>query len=328
MTAVMVATLFVVGTAVAFAGVSSGVAPTFPSTVTVGQNNVPANLQIVNSSTSPESAGNETIDAITLVPACGTSSATATGNCPVASADPGVFSLSPAATGGAFTACAGQTFTVTIIDPATGQVQFTPSGGPVVLTQPHTPNDVCRIDFTFSVIKEPTQDAGAEPGLQTAQLGFAQGTSAVNGHVGTGSGSSLVTVTQASPAITTAASAPVAVGGAISDTAALSGGSGPTGTIIFRGGGRRVGAVSGPGPSPRGRRCGRRVPGAGHRADARPGPAWNKGTRRRTGQVRGGRAGRGVRAAGRCGDGPAGPAAARAPGAAEGANRVCPKAGQ
>ena len=42
-----------------------------------------------------------------------------------------------------------------------------------------------------------------------------------------------VVVTKAAPAIATQASAPATVGGTISDTATLSGGTGPTGTITF-----------------------------------------------------------------------------------------------
>ncbi len=223
----------------AFAGVGFGVTPTFPSTVTVGQTGLPASVQILNASTPPESAGNVTINAINLVPACGTTTFVGAGDCPAAQADPGVFALSPTGTGEAGTACAGQTFTIAIIDPATGQVSFTPSGGPVVLTPPATPNSVCRIDFTFSVLKAPTKPAGVSPPntIQTAQIGFAAGTAAVNGATGTGSGSSFVTVAKAAPSITTTATTTAKVGTPTTDTAHLAPatppGPAPTGTITF-----------------------------------------------------------------------------------------------
>jgi hypothetical protein len=128
---------FMVDIPSAFAGVGFGVTPTFPANVTVGQTGLPASLQIVNNSTSPENVGNAQLDMITLVPSCGAFAFTATGDCPnPPDADPGVFQLSSTATGEAGTACAGQTFTVTVIDPATGQVQFVPVGGPVVLGPP------------------------------------------------------------------------------------------------------------------------------------------------------------------------------------------------
>ncbi|MHB8577065.1 MAG: hypothetical protein ACYDCQ_17270, partial [Dehalococcoidia bacterium] len=225
------------GWQLAEAGVGFSVTPTFPSPVTVGQTGIPASLQILNNSTPPESAGNTTINSINLVPACGTPAATGAGDCPLASADPGVFQISPTATGEAGTACAGVVFTVSIIDAATGQVTFTPTGGPVVLTPPPTMNDVCRIDFTFSVLKAPTKDADTALGLQTDQIGFATGTSAVDGATGSGIGTSSVTVALAQPGITTAATATSTVGAPITDTATLTAAPlptpAPTGTITF-----------------------------------------------------------------------------------------------
>ena len=236
---VVAAVPFVVTIPAAFAGVGFGVTPTFPTHVTVGQVNLPASIQIANTSTPPESAGNVTITSINLVPACGTTAAVANGDCPAASADPGVFQLSPTGTGEAGTACAGQTFAITIIDPSTGQVTFTPTGGPVVLTPPATPNSICRIDFTFDVLKAPTKPSGVSPPntVSTDQIGFASGTSVVNGHIGTGSGSSGVDVALAQPGITTTATPRVTVGSPITDTATLSAavppGPAPTGTITF-----------------------------------------------------------------------------------------------
>ncbi|MDQ6776883.1 MAG: hypothetical protein M3071_11870 [Actinomycetota bacterium] len=236
----VVATMFFATASPAWAGVRFGVVPTFPTSATVGQTVLPASIQILNTSTPPESAGNITINSINLVPACGTTvPAGAAGDCPVAQADPGVFSVSPTGVGEAGTACAGQTFTSTVIDPARGQVTFTPNGGSVVLTPPATTNSVCRIDFTFNVLKEPTKNAGTAGvnSVQTAQIGFASGTSAVNGATGTGFGSTLTTVTKAAPTITTTATTSGKVGVAITDTATLTAAAppapAPTGTITF-----------------------------------------------------------------------------------------------
>ncbi|MGH9125183.1 MAG: beta strand repeat-containing protein [Acidimicrobiales bacterium] len=228
---------FVVTIPDAFAGVGFGVVPTFPSVVTVGQTGLPANLTIQNTSTTPDNASNVTLSTIDLVPACGTTFGTAPINdCPIANADPGVFTLSPTGTGQAGTACAGTTFTITTVDPATGQVSFSPST-PVVLQPPGTgPGGAlaeCVIDFTFTVNMGPTHvDANG----QVDQLGFASGTNTL-GHTGSGAGSSAVTVNLATLGITTSATSTATVGGGITDTATVSAaappGPAPTGTITF-----------------------------------------------------------------------------------------------
>jgi hypothetical protein len=233
--AVLVASAVIAVAPSASASVGFGLIPTFPTNVAVGQAGLPASIQIVNTSTSTESTGNVTINAINLVPACASVAFVGSGDCPVGSADPGVFALSPMGVGEAGTACTGQTFTITIIDPATGQYTFTPTGGLVVLSSPGTASSACVIDFTFNVLKVPSKDsAPASPGLQTAQIEFATGTSSVNGAMGSGVGSSSTTVTQASPSISTQASAGGPVGTAVTDTATVAGGLSPTGTVTFR----------------------------------------------------------------------------------------------
>ncbi|HVL06375.1 MAG TPA: hypothetical protein VM388_10315, partial [Acidimicrobiales bacterium] len=225
----------------AFAGVGFGVVPTFPTNVTVGQSGLPASLTVSNVSTPPENAAPVTLTSITLVPSCGTNAAAF--DCPAP--DPNVFQLSPTGVGEAGTACAGTVFTITQVDPAQGKYQFTPAT-PVVLQPPGQPGDTCRINFTFDVVRAPAIDAvpGA-PGVQTAQLGGAIGTSNLNGNLGTGSGTSVVTVAQATPAIATLVSAPAGPGGAtptvdvgstFTDTATVTGvpnGPAPTGTVTF-----------------------------------------------------------------------------------------------
>jgi hypothetical protein len=134
-----------------------------------------------------------TLTDIRLVPSCGTPFGAAPVNdCPAGFTDPGVFSLSPTGTG-ISGSCSGQTFNI-VAASATGQVSFVPVGGAVVLTVPGTANDSCEISFTFNVLKAPTRDASASPGLQTHNLTFASGISAVNGNPGTGTTSGIISV--------------------------------------------------------------------------------------------------------------------------------------
>jgi hypothetical protein len=151
-----------------------------------------------------------------------------------------VFALSPTGIGEAGTACFGQTFHITAIDPATGQYTFTPTGGPVVLTTPATPNSTCRVDFTFDVLKAPTKDSDpAAPGIQTAQIAFATGTSSSTGASNQSSGFSSISVDKASSNLVTQAStnsASVAPGTTVTDQATLApapGGPAPTGTVTY-----------------------------------------------------------------------------------------------
>ncbi|MEA2297356.1 MAG: hypothetical protein QOF77_292, partial [Solirubrobacteraceae bacterium] len=223
----------------AFAGLALGVGPTFPTPVTVGQTNVPASLQLSNVSTPPESGGTVSVTQIQLVPACG-SSDPSTGDCPLAQADPGVFTLSPTATGEAGTACQGMNFVVTVTDPATGQVQFVPVGGaPVVLTAPGTPNSVCRIDFTVSVNKAPVHpNAVLGPNsLRTYVLAHVIASPSTAPAPAPETGNQPVIINKAAPGLTTTATPTAPVGSPITDTAHLTAasppGPAPTGTITF-----------------------------------------------------------------------------------------------
>ncbi|MCA1684153.1 MAG: Ig-like domain repeat protein, partial [Actinobacteria bacterium] len=213
--------------------------PTFPTPVTVGQKGLPASLQIVNAATPPESTGTVTLNLITLVPSCGTDVVgPPTGDCPLANADPGVFTLSSTAVGEAGTACAGITFTVMVIDPATGQVQFIPSA-PVVLTPPGTPNSICRIDFTVDVNKVPSnpQAVLSPTSFQTAVDAFVIGTSNVTGFTARVPGNQPVIVNKAIPSIVTMLSPmSITLGSSFTDTATLTPAAGapaPTGTVTF-----------------------------------------------------------------------------------------------
>lgn len=167
--------------------------PTFPDPVAVGQTNVAAALSITNISTAPQGTDGFYLDTITLVPSCGAIDSTGSsgGSCNTGYGDPGVFQLSPTGIGQAGTACAGRTFTTSVIEPATGRVQFTPNaaGGPVVIGPPGSFNASCGIDFSFDVLKMPTSDgAPGTPGISTFQLGFVHGTSTNGSSSGNGSG--------------------------------------------------------------------------------------------------------------------------------------------
>ncbi len=215
-----------------------GVIVAFPTQVNVGDTSVPANFTVINSSSPPDGTGSINITTMTLVPSCSSFDV----NCDdvPASADPGTFALSATGTGEAGSACAGRTFDINIINPTTGQVSFTPADGlPVVLTAVDIASDLdrCRILFTFDVLKAPAVDVlPGEAGISTYNLAFAAGTH-LNGTPLTTSNEDITTVPgtlgPVTPTISTTASAPVVLGGQVSDTATLAGGNSPTGNINF-----------------------------------------------------------------------------------------------
>jgi hypothetical protein len=207
--------------------IALAVTPQFPILVTVGQQNVGASLTITNDAS--VGVGPVTLSEITLNPACGSLSL----DC--APPDPGVFALSPTATGTSGV-CTGRSFT--ILPPnANGRSLFLPVGSPVVLGTPGQATSSCGIAFTFSVLKAPTVDAQpAAAGLQTAHVATVTGSGASGGGLtGVGTARALQTsnVNRAQPTIATQASGPVPVGGTISDTATVSGPVALTGTITF-----------------------------------------------------------------------------------------------
>ncbi len=182
---------FAIAVPSAFAGVGLGITPSFPASATVGQTNVPGSITITNLSNGAEAGQSVTLSDITLVPSCG--AFTSGSDCAVASADPGVFQVSATGVGAAGTACAGDTFTVTVSDAVTGQLLFTPNAA-VVLSPVAGATPSCVINFTFNVVKVPVNDVSPAPGIQTEQIAAAIGT-ATDGLPGSGTGTSLVTVT-------------------------------------------------------------------------------------------------------------------------------------
>jgi hypothetical protein len=185
---------FVIAVPAAFAGVGLSVTPNFPSPVSNGQTNLPASVTITNLSNGAEASGTVTLSVIHLVPSCAKSG---TGvNCPAAGEDPGVFQINSPVTGAAGSACAGDTFVVTVVDAATGELKLAPSSK-IVLGSPNSPTQACVINFTFNVLKDPSKDFSTTlAGLQTEQIASANGT-ASDGIAGTGTGTNLITVADA-----------------------------------------------------------------------------------------------------------------------------------
>ena len=191
----MVASVFLhaVASAPVFANAGLGVQVIVPPTVSVGQVNLPANIDIQNTST-PDTL-TVTLNTISLVPSCGAYSfITCTG------LDPNVFSGNTPAIGRAGTACAGVVFTTAPSGLPDGSITFTPAST-IVLGTPGSATDKCIIDFTFNVLKMPTIDASVAPGIQTLPSALVSGTASdTSTAVGFGT-AFFVTVNPATPAI-------------------------------------------------------------------------------------------------------------------------------
>ena len=149
----------------------------YPAGVTVGDTKVPVSLTIsIVYSAGVISEGNVVVSNIRHTPSCGTD----TVPCPAGFEDPDVFQLPASAVGRARTACQGKTLTVQPPNVTTGEVEFVPDAGPVVL-QPSGAFSSCTIDFLVDAIKLPTKNSGPGPSIQTAQLARATFTSTVDG---------------------------------------------------------------------------------------------------------------------------------------------------
>jgi len=215
--------------AAAQAGVGASAVPTFPTEATVGNAGLPASVELRNTNTDIDATHANTVcnfgdpspcpagsPGITVIPACGQLGPFSACTAP----DPGVFQISDTATGQAGTECAGMAFNVAVADPATGQVRFTPQGGAHVTLG--GAGSVCRIAFTFTVLKTPTVDQNPVPGIQTIQV--ADNTQFFGFLTASARGSSFgMTVFKASPVIATTASPNIPLGGQLADTAVVSG---------------------------------------------------------------------------------------------------------
>jgi hypothetical protein len=221
------------------AGVGASAVPTSPANVTVGNAGVAGVIELRNTDTDANAGQTNIVcnfgdgapcpagdPGITLIPSCSRLGpfSSCTG------AEPGVFRVSDVATGQAGTACAAMVFNVSLINPANGQVRFTPQGGAHV-SLPGA-GSVCRIGFTFSVLRSPAADQNAGvAGVQTVQV--ADNTQYSGGLTASARGSSVgTTVHKARPAIATTASGDVTVGGQITDTATVTGLVSPVGGTV------------------------------------------------------------------------------------------------
>ena len=214
MATMLVASTTVVGVPIALAGTAMSIGPNIPAgggNVTVGDTNVASTLIIQNSSNGTQATGSIRLTSIALVPS---------------TPDTGVFSVSATGTGNS-PACNGTTFNISTGDNITwtfapvGNVDLTSSLG-------GTPADsVCEIDFTVDVLKVPTPD----PISSTASV---QGIWLVDGTTpASGTGGDTTTVLKASPTLPTTPSAGGPIGTVLNDTATVTGGSSPTGSVTF-----------------------------------------------------------------------------------------------
>ncbi len=174
----------------ALAGVAVTATPDPPSVLAVGQTGVPSTITVVNASNGAQAAMNLTLEQITFVPSCGTQ-AVVGGGCPAGQVDLGVLGLSPTVAGQSGTACAGTTFTATLIDVVGGMYQLTPST-PVVLGPVGSQTATCIIDFTVDVLALPATDANlGVAGLQTDQVAAVRAVAANGTHAGSFASSEL-----------------------------------------------------------------------------------------------------------------------------------------
>ncbi len=229
---VVASTIVAVGPASADVGASAGF--TVPDGASVGSTNLIGSITVTNTNTAPNQNESNQVIEIKFAPSCGAAGTVAS---PCSLPDPGVFSVNPTATGTAGTACAGQTFTVSAPD-ANGVVTFSPSGPPVVLAPPGGPGlSTCTINFTMNVLKVPTIDVSAAPGVQTDTNLRVKQTSLVSGLTPVVAVSQIITVNRGIVGMTTQASPGTPVGGSVADVASLtvSGGAAfPTGTVRFQ----------------------------------------------------------------------------------------------
>src|SRR5262245_27611989 len=107
--ATLVATAMALLQSTTDAAAAHGTAPGLPLHATIGTPSL-ATVTITNASSVPDSASSLSIDNLRIVPSCGATGPTATGDCSVP--DPGVFEVPTTAIGSADSACAGLSFTL------------------------------------------------------------------------------------------------------------------------------------------------------------------------------------------------------------------------
>ena len=231
---VALSAVFAVSAGAQVNGARLAIGPTMPTSTTVGAKGVPVFISLTNLSEPTDGKLIIPPDSITFTPSCGALPAGAVPPCPAP--DPGVFAVSPTGTGRAGTNCQGENYTVSQISPATGEMRLV---GPAITLNGSDPTTrvggTCIIDLTFDVMKAPSIDADPlTPGIQTYQLVNTAGWHTELNNTASCCGSSHTTVVPAAPALNTQASPPITLGGQITDTANLTGGVSPTGTLIFK----------------------------------------------------------------------------------------------
>ena len=220
------AAMLFAASAPAMADAGIGAQVNFQSPLTVGQTNAAGFVVYTNTS---DVGLTFTIDKdlIRLIPSCTVYAAPF-----CTTPDLGVFSIDSPATGAAGTACAGVSFTVTPTGEADGSVWLVPPAD-IVLGVAGSATASCRIDFTFDVLESPVDVSVPLPGAQTRPGTRVDG-EASDGSIGQGFGTTIVTVNPTTPGLSTTASPTLAAPGNIYDTATLTGGVNPTGTITFK----------------------------------------------------------------------------------------------
>jgi hypothetical protein len=210
----------------ASAAVSVQVNIAMPDAMVVGQSAQAAAFSFTNVSSLPDRALAPTVSSIKLSLSCANPSDDL---CVPADADPGVFTLSNAATGRSGSACGGMAFSVGAPD-AGNNVTFTPAS---TITLPY--NTTCTVDFTESVRKVPAHDVTVTDKVQTIQTVVVTLTALVL--TGTGALSQVTTVDKGIPSLATNASPGGPLGTSLTDTATLTApglGVAPGGEVAFK----------------------------------------------------------------------------------------------
>ncbi len=215
------------------ANVGIGGSLQMPGGRAVGATAQPGSFTVRNTNTAPQNGDSNTITLLRLVPSCGT---TSTDSNLCGAPDPGVFSISPTATGAGGTACAGRVFDVSAPD-GIGAVSFTPRS-PVVLPPPNgVPGaNECKVDFTVGVLKVPGVDADpATAGTQT-RANLLANTRHPSGIVLSTRPSVLLGVAKGSPTMFTRATRNTGSGAitAFAHVSGVPGATAPTGTVTFK----------------------------------------------------------------------------------------------
>ena len=228
--------------AIAHAGVGASAVPSFPPVVTVGQAGLPATIEVRNTNNDANLGDTNTVcnfgdgfpcpagdQGISLIPSCaglGAFSACAT-------ADPGVFRdlRHRAGRGGHGLRRRGLQRRARRPGQRPGALHAPGRRA----RDPARCGRVCRIGFTFGVLRAPVGDQNpSAPGVQTVQV--TDNTQYAGTLTASARGTSFgVTVNRATPLIATVASPPVPVGGQLTDTATVTGLVNPSGgTVDFR----------------------------------------------------------------------------------------------